>query len=210
MVNSDVLPRHGFTQMVRNMRCQLYFPFPTEQVVLLRTGVLVHINAYMRSLGLTPPAADQAAAPPAKPQPTHADSHAAAAGPSFLKAQIASAGSAGLRDHGPMHSNGVAHTNAMDVDLPGECMTVQSVLCLLPAPYVEVTSRPLSVYGATIHLQKCQALKASSLSCSHIVMTCARVKICILVYCCYPPFSRHQTCMTKGSAHFRKKEKLHC
>lgn len=151
MVNSDVLPRHGFTQMVRNMRCQLYFPFPTEQVVLLRTGVLVHINAYMRSLGLTPPAADQAAAPPAKSHPTHADSHAAAAGPSSLKAQVANAGSAGLRDHGPMHSNGVAHTNAMDVDLAGECMTVQTVFCLRPAPYVASHHDPLSVYGAIVH-----------------------------------------------------------
>ena len=136
MVNSDVLPRHGFTQMARNMRCQLYFPFPTEQVVLLRTGVLVHINAYMRSLGLTPPAADQAATPPARPQHTHADSHAAA-GPSFLQAQIANAGSAGSRDNGPMQSNGVAPTDAMDVDLAGERMTVhQTVLCLLPAPVV--------------------------------------------------------------------------
>lgn len=113
MVNSDVLPRHGFTQMARNMRCQLYFPFPTEQVVLLRTGVLVHINAYMRSLGLTPPDADQVVAPPARPQHTHRDSHAAA-GPSLLKAQIANAG---LGDHGPMQGNGVAHTDAMYVDL---------------------------------------------------------------------------------------------
>lgn len=54
LVNADVLPRQGFNQMARNMRCQLYFPHPTEQVVLLRTGVLVHINAYMKALGLTP------------------------------------------------------------------------------------------------------------------------------------------------------------
>ena len=52
----DVLPRHGFNQMARNMRCQLYFPYVTEQVVLLRTGVLVHINAYMQALGVTPQA----------------------------------------------------------------------------------------------------------------------------------------------------------
>ena len=130
VVNCDLLPRHGFTQMARATRCQLYFPFPTEQVVLLRTGVLVHIYAYMRSLGLTPPAADQAAAPPTKSQPTHADSHAAA-GPSFRKAQIANAGSAGLRDPGPMQSDGVAQTGAMDADLSGEQETVQIVLCLL-------------------------------------------------------------------------------
>ena len=137
VVDSDVLPRHGFTQMARNMRCQLYFPFPTEQVVLLRTGVLVHINAYMRSLGLTPPDADQAAAPPARPQHSHGDSHVAA-GPSFLKAQIAEAG---LADVGPMQGNSVAHTNAMDVDLAGEWMTIHHVLCLLPAPVVTFCQR---------------------------------------------------------------------
>ena len=54
MADCDVLPRQGFTQVARNMRCQLYFPYATEQVVLLRTGVLVHINAYMHALGLTP------------------------------------------------------------------------------------------------------------------------------------------------------------
>ena len=50
----DVLPRQGFSQMARNMRCQLYFPHPTDQVVLLRTGVLHHINTYMQALGLAP------------------------------------------------------------------------------------------------------------------------------------------------------------
>lgn len=120
MANSDVLPRHGFTQMARNMRCQLYFPFPTEQVVLLRTGVLVHVNAYMRSLGLTSPAADQATTP----QHTHADSHAvvsATAAPSFLKAQNATNGSHGSRHPAPMQGNGVAHSaDPMDVDPAGE------------------------------------------------------------------------------------------
>lgn len=53
--NTDVLPRQGFSQMARNMRCQLYFPHPTDQVILLRTGVLHHINSYMQALGLTPP-----------------------------------------------------------------------------------------------------------------------------------------------------------
>ena len=52
ITNCDVLPRQGFNQMARNMRCQLYFPYPAEQVILLRTGVLVHINAYMQALGL--------------------------------------------------------------------------------------------------------------------------------------------------------------
>ena len=65
MPNSDVLPRSGFNQMVRNMRCQLYFPYPSEQVVLLRTGVLVHINAYMHGLGLTSaPKPEQPSNPP--------------------------------------------------------------------------------------------------------------------------------------------------
>lgn len=71
MDDSDVLPRQGFSQMARNMRCQLYFPYPTEQVVLLRTGVLHHINTYMQALGLAPPSAPKQA--PANGLPHHAD-----------------------------------------------------------------------------------------------------------------------------------------
>ena len=66
--NSDVLPRQGFSQMARNMRCQLYFPHPTDQVILLRTGILHHINSYMQALGLTPPS-DPFTAP--KPPPAN-------------------------------------------------------------------------------------------------------------------------------------------
>ena len=124
MPDSDVLPRHGFVQMAYNVRCQLYFPFPTEQVVLLRTGVLFHINAYMRSLGLTPPL-DQTP-PSAKSQHTSADTHplaaaAAADGPSFLKAQTASHSSPEDRDSAPIQANGVVSTaDAVDVDSAGE------------------------------------------------------------------------------------------
>lgn len=66
--DSDVLPRQGFSQMARNMRCQLYFPHPTDQVVLLRTGVLHHINSYMQALGLAPPSG-----PTTAPQPPPAN-----------------------------------------------------------------------------------------------------------------------------------------
>lgn len=127
VVNSDVLPRHGFTQMARNMRCQLYFPFPTEQVVLLRTGVLVHINAYMRSLGLTLFAADQAPASPAQPQHTRTGSNGDA-GPLSLRAQVANAG---LGDQGPVQGNGVAHmADAMDVDSAGEWLAIRGCAAL--------------------------------------------------------------------------------
>jgi len=84
LVNADVLPRQGFNQMARNMRCQLYFPHPTEQVVLLRTGVLVHINAYMKALGLTPSTATGST----PPKHTDAQTGADPAGPAALKAQL--------------------------------------------------------------------------------------------------------------------------
>lgn len=123
--NSDVLPRHGFIQMAYNVRCQLYFPFPTEQVLLLRTGLLVHINAYMRSLGLTPPL-DQPSSP-AKHHYTPADSYvaaAAAAGPSLLKVQTARHGSPEDRDGRRMHANGVVSSaDAVDVDSAGQWRT---------------------------------------------------------------------------------------
>ncbi|DBB03841.1 TPA: hypothetical protein ACH3X1_012936 [Trebouxia sp. C0004] len=87
VVNADVLPRQGFNQMARNMRCQLYFPHPTEQVVLLRTGVLVHVNAYMKALGLTPGTATarQGSAPP---QNTDAQTGANPADQASLRAQL--------------------------------------------------------------------------------------------------------------------------
>lgn len=124
MANSDVLPRHGFVQMAYNVRCQLYFPFPTEQVVLLRTGVLVHINAYMHSLGLTPP--EDPVRPTAESLLTHANGHAAAAatspaGASFLKSQVATNGSAGVRDSRLKPGSGSA--DAMGVDSGGEWLT---------------------------------------------------------------------------------------
>ena len=84
LVNADVLPRQGFNQMARNMRCQLYFPHPTEQVVLLRSGVLVHINAYMKALGLTPSTATGST----PPKDTDAQTGADPAGQASLKAQL--------------------------------------------------------------------------------------------------------------------------
>ena len=87
VVNADVLPRQGFNQMAHNMRCQLYFPHPTEQVVLLSTGVLVHINAYMKALGLT---SSTATARQGSTPLKHTDAQTAAgpAGQASLKAQL--------------------------------------------------------------------------------------------------------------------------
>ncbi|KAK9803241.1 hypothetical protein WJX73_008882 [Symbiochloris irregularis] len=48
----SVMHRHGFTKIAKDVGCQLYFPYPGEQVVVLRTGVLMHLKAYMQALGL--------------------------------------------------------------------------------------------------------------------------------------------------------------
>lgn len=124
VTDADVLPRHGFTQMARNMRCQLYFPFPTDQVVLLRTGLLVHINAYMRSLGFS---TDAHQSHPAAPSPhAHAQTDAAADGGDgggggdaavSLKAHMAGNASAGVLEGEPMQGTGASSLlTAMDVD----------------------------------------------------------------------------------------------
>ena len=92
--DSDVLPRQGFSQMARNMRCQLYFPHPTDQVILLRTGVLHHINSYMQALGLAPPS-DSSTAPKPPPANTLPD-QAGANGP------LGAATALGASAKGPM------------------------------------------------------------------------------------------------------------
>lgn len=110
--NTDVLPRQGFSQMARNMRCQLYFPHPTDQVILLRTGVLHHINSYMQALGLAPPSAPQQ--PPASSLPDQADANgprAASNGPG------AALNGLGASAKGPMAAAGDAMT-ADTVALP--------------------------------------------------------------------------------------------
>ena len=101
--NLDVLPRQGFSQMARNMRCQLYFPHPTDQVILLRTGVLHHINSYMQTLGLAPPS--DPSADPKHPVANGLPDQAAADGP-------------GSSAKGPMVANGdtvMADTVALPV-----------------------------------------------------------------------------------------------
>eukprot|EP00884_Botryococcus_braunii_P022264 jgi/Botrbrau1/8721/Bobra.0311s0031.1 len=60
-----VLPRRAFTKIAQQARSQLYFPFPGETVVLLRTGMLLHIKRYMQSLQLIPP--DKEPTPPPPP-----------------------------------------------------------------------------------------------------------------------------------------------
>lgn len=53
--------RHALTR-ARCARCELYFPKPGEPVVLLRTGVLLHLRRCMQALGLEPPDAGPARA----------------------------------------------------------------------------------------------------------------------------------------------------
>lgn len=115
VVNADVLPRQGFNQMARNMRCQLYFPHPTEQVVLLRTGVLVHIKAYMKALGLTP---STAPARQGSTPPKHTDAQIAAdpAGQASLKAQLSRDTVIKPKLNGHVPQSGGATPSDMDLD----------------------------------------------------------------------------------------------
>ena len=145
VTDADVLPRHGFTQMARNMRCQLYFPFPTEQVVLLRTGLLVHINAYMRSLGFSPHPHQPG---PAAPSPhTDAQTDIAAdreggggvGAPQSLKAHMASNASAGLHDKQTQGSGASSLCDAMDVDSSaGDLMNVRLLASASPGAIITV------------------------------------------------------------------------
>ena len=49
----DRLPRIAFQRLVTPTKCQLWIPFPGEQVVLLRSGLLKHIDADMKALRLS-------------------------------------------------------------------------------------------------------------------------------------------------------------
>ncbi len=50
----DRLPRAAFQRLVTPTKCQLWIPFPGEQVVLLRSGLLKHIDTDMKALRLSP------------------------------------------------------------------------------------------------------------------------------------------------------------
>ena len=49
----DRLPRAAFQRLVTPTKCQLWIPFPGEQVVLLRSGLLKHIDTDMKALRLS-------------------------------------------------------------------------------------------------------------------------------------------------------------
>ena len=42
------MQRQGFTKIAKDVGCQLYFPYPGEQVVLLQTGLLMHLQVYLQ------------------------------------------------------------------------------------------------------------------------------------------------------------------
>ncbi len=44
----EVMPRPAFEKVAKDCACQLKFPFPDEEVVLLRSGVLQHLRKYMQ------------------------------------------------------------------------------------------------------------------------------------------------------------------
>ena len=43
-----VLPRSAFDKIAKESNCQLYFPSPGEHIVVLRTGILQHLDKYMQ------------------------------------------------------------------------------------------------------------------------------------------------------------------
>ena len=48
MRQMEVMPRPAFEKVAKDCACQLKFPFPDEEVVLLRSGVLQHLRKYMQ------------------------------------------------------------------------------------------------------------------------------------------------------------------
>ena len=46
--DANVMNRIGFEKVARSLGCQLYLPHPGEDVVLLRTGLLKHMDSYMQ------------------------------------------------------------------------------------------------------------------------------------------------------------------
>ena len=48
-----VMSRVGFTKVARQLGCQLYIPFPGDHVACLKTGLLLHVEAYMQARSLS-------------------------------------------------------------------------------------------------------------------------------------------------------------
>ncbi|KAK9833054.1 hypothetical protein WJX74_005940 [Apatococcus lobatus] len=42
----EIMPRNNFSRVARDMQCQLWFPLPSENVVLLRSGLLKHLDQH--------------------------------------------------------------------------------------------------------------------------------------------------------------------
>ncbi len=67
----EVMPRSSFSRVAKDMQCQLWFPLPSENVVLLRSGLLKHLDQHAAAL-FPDPAAPTLKAPTqpiAVPQP---------------------------------------------------------------------------------------------------------------------------------------------
>ena len=45
-----VMPRPAFERVAKECSCQLHFPFPDEELVLLKSGLLQHLRKYMQVL----------------------------------------------------------------------------------------------------------------------------------------------------------------
>lgn len=56
-ISSGVIPRTIFLKLEQEVRCTLWVPEPNQSIVLLRTGLLRHLDRYMLQLRILPPTA---------------------------------------------------------------------------------------------------------------------------------------------------------
>ena len=48
MRKREVMPRQAFERVAKDNACQLHFPYPGSEIVLLRSGVLQHLTKHMQ------------------------------------------------------------------------------------------------------------------------------------------------------------------
>lgn len=76
MRNDEVLSRAGFLSIVKDAQCPLYFPFLTEHVVVLRTGLLKHLSKYINTIFRAPEPIPAPSPPVAGPSGSNFDGEA--------------------------------------------------------------------------------------------------------------------------------------
>ena len=87
----EVMPRNNFSRVAKDMQCQLWFPLPSENVVLLRSGLLKHLDQHAAVLfpdptaPTAPSAPTPTAAPAAAPTPAAMPQSGLQQGPAALE-----------------------------------------------------------------------------------------------------------------------------